>query len=167
MRSAWLRSSMRPRSDFPVAEFSDLKGLIPYGGAQVVAQQVPSSGVVGIARSRVSRPEPDGGCYGWFSANRVTHETRHVYLHETYQPERGRRDRRPPKGGSSPNPSASDARATPQRTASPRCHDRHREIRLGDGAPIGTRRSRSPKYTLPTTQEGQWKPTGDQWIPTL
>src|SRR5262245_8663255 len=142
MRSAWLRRSSRRRpSDFPVAEFSDLKRLIPYGGARLShsRSRLPASSA---SQALVCRDrKPSGGCYGWLSVYRVCYDTRHLYVPQTYQQERGCRAPRPPKGGSSPKPSGSDARATQRRTASPCCQDGPAKIRLGAGAPIGTRTS--------------------------
>ena len=83
---------MRPPFVFPVAESSDLKAPHPVQRARsrmtgpVVRRRRNSHARVCL------RSEPDGGDYGRWSVHRVTYETRHLYLHETCQRERGRRD---------------------------------------------------------------------------
>src|SRR5207245_9425019 len=66
--------------------------------------------------------EPEGDNYGGFAIYRVTHETRHLCLHENCQRERGRSDPRPETGGSSCNPSAEGAWGGPRRSPPARRH---------------------------------------------
>src|SRR4029453_3622172 len=80
-----------------------------------------------------------------------TCETRHLYLHETCQRERERRDRRPPEGGSSPNPSPGDGRAAPRRAQPPRGQACPPEIRVGAGASVA-------EESLPSTEGGIVRP---------